>query len=61
MAELGQDLHKNILLPKYILNAELKVYEEIEVPAKSIYMAVGYNDLQKVKIYMEGDDNEKRQ
>ena len=60
MAEKGQELHKNILMPKYELNAELKVYEEIDAPPKSIYMPVGYNDMQKVRVYMEGDDHEKR-
>jgi len=45
MSVTGQDSHRNILVPKYILNSEIKVYEEIEVPPKSLYKAVGYNDM----------------
>ena len=36
------------------------MYEEIKVPAKSLYKCVGYNDMQRVKIIMEGDDSDKR-
>ena len=60
MKESGQESHKNILLPKYVLNDDLKVYEEIDPPPKSLYKAVGYNDMQRVKIIMEGDDEQKR-
>ena len=55
----GED-HKNIILPKYQLNEELKVYEEIDVPPKSLYKPVGFNDMERVKIMMEGNDAEKR-
>ena len=60
MKESGQASHKNIILPKYVMNQDLKVYEEIEAPPKSIYKAVGYNDMQRVKAMMEGDEKEKR-
>lgn len=48
------------MLPKYVLNADLNVYEELEAPPKSLYKSVGYNDMQRVKTIMEGDDTEKR-
>ena len=60
MKESGQEAHKNIILPKYELNKSLNVYEEIDIPPSSLYKAVGYNDLEKVKVYMQGDDAEKR-
>lgn len=60
MKETGQESHKNILLPKYVLNADLKVYEEVDCPPKSLYKAVGYNNMEKVKVIMEGNDEEKR-
>jgi len=47
-------------LPQYELNEKLKVYEEVKIPPKDLYMAVGYNDLEKVKVFMEGNDKEKR-
>lgn len=43
-----------------MLNKDLGVYEEIDVPPNSLYMAVGFNDMQRVKIFMEGDDADKR-
>lgn len=60
MAENGMPIHQNIILPKYQLNQDLKVYEEIDIPQKSIYKAVGYNDMQRVKVIMQGDDADKR-
>ena len=60
MKSTGGECHKNILLPKYVLNADLQVYEELEGPPKSLYKAVGYNDMQRVKELMEGDDEQKR-
>jgi len=60
MAENGMPVHQNIILPKYQLNQDLKVYEEIDMPSKSIYKAVGYNDMQRVKVIMQGDDADKR-
>jgi len=60
MKEAGNDASKNIILPKYIMNDALKVYEEIDVPPKSIYKPIGYNDMKRVKTFMEGDDNAKR-
>ena len=60
MLESGQEVHKNIILPKYELNKSLNVYEEVDVPPSSLYKAVGYNDLEKVKVYMQGDDADKR-
>lgn len=60
MAEQGGEAHRNIILPKYQLNQDLKVYEEVDVPPKSLYKAVGYNDMQRVKIIMEGNDSDKR-
>lgn len=60
MKETGGEAHKNILLPKYVLNADLKVYEELDGPPKSLYKAVGYNDMERVKVIMDGDDKEKR-
>ena len=47
-------------MPKYQLNKDLNVYEEIDIPPLSLYMAVGFNDMQRVKILMEGDDADKR-
>jgi len=40
MKETGGEAHKNILLPKYVLNADLNVYEELEAPPKSLYKSV---------------------
>ena len=60
MKESGNDASKNIILPKYVLNKDLKVYEEVDVPPKSLYKPIGFNDLNRVKIFMEGDDNDKR-
>lgn len=60
MAENGQETSKNIILPQYELNNDLKVYEEINIPPSSLYKAVGYNDMQRVKIIVEGDDSDKR-
>ena len=36
------------------------MYEEIDIPPKSLYKPVGYNDMERVKIMMEGNDAEKR-
>ena len=47
-------------MPKYVLNKDLNVYEEVDIPPHSIYKAVGFNDMQRVKIFMEGDDADKR-
>ena len=60
MKESGQDAYKNIILPRYQKNQELGVYVEVEKPPKAIYKAVGYNDMNRIKIIMEGDDAEKR-
>lgn len=60
MKEAGNDASKNIILPKYIMNDALKVYEEVDVPPKSLFKPIGYNDMKRVKIFMEGDDNTKR-
>lgn len=38
----------------------MKVYEEIDAPPKSLYKSVGFNDMQRVKVIMEGDDADKR-
>lgn len=53
-------MHKTIILPKYVMNEELKVWEEVDVPPKSLYKAIGYNDMNRVKIMMEGNDDDKR-
>ena len=47
-------------MPKYVLNKDLNVYEEVDIPPHSLYKAVGFNDMQRVKILMEGDDADKR-
>ena len=60
MKESGGEAYKNIILPKYILNKDLNVYEEVDPPPHSLYIAVGYNDMERVKVIMEGDDAEKR-
>jgi len=60
MKEAGQESHQNIILPRYVMNQDLKVYEEGEIPPTSIYMAVGYNDMTRVKHIMEGNDEDKR-
>ena len=60
MKESGAEIHKNIILPKYVLNQDLKVYEEIDIPPTSLYKAVGFNDKQRVKTFIEGDDEDKR-
>jgi len=60
MKDGGQESHKNIILPKYVMNQDLKVYQEVDRPPKSLYLAVGYNDMNRVKILMEGDDADKR-
>ena len=60
MKESGQEVHKNIILPKYVLNEALQIYVEAEKPPKSLYKAVGYNDMNRVKEIMEGNDAEKR-
>lgn len=38
----------------------MKVYEEIDIPPSSLYKAVGFNDMHRVKVIMEGDDKDKR-
>ena len=43
-----------------MMNQDLKVYEEIDAPPSSMYKAVGYNDMIRVKEMMEGDDADKR-
>jgi len=53
-------VHKNIILPVYEFNSDLQVYMEVNPPCSSMYKAVGFNDLNKVKVMMEGDDQEKR-
>lgn len=60
MKESGQEVHQNIKMPEYVINQELNVYEEVNVPPKALYKSVGYNDMQRVKIIMEGDDSDKR-
>ena len=60
MKNSGQEVHKNIILPKYVMNNDLKVYEEVDMPPRSLYKAIGYNDMARVKIMMEGDDEDKR-
>ena len=60
MREKGEGAHQNIILPKYMMNQDLKVYEEIDAPPSSMYKAVGYNDMLRVKEMMEGDDADKR-
>lgn len=50
----------NILCPKYQFNEDLKIWKEVDIPPETMYMAVGYNDLPRVKMMMEGDDQEKR-
>ena len=59
--ELGDQAADNILCPKYIFNEDLKTYIEDVIPPSSMYKAVGYNDLNRVKLMMEGDDAEKRE
>lgn len=60
MRSSGQEAHKTIILPKYNLNEQLNVYEEINPPPNSMYRAVGFNDMERVKIIMQGDDSMKR-
>jgi len=36
------------------------VYEEVDIPPASLYKAVGFNDMQRVRIIMLGDDADKR-
>lgn len=52
MKEAGGSEHQNIIIPKYVLNEELKVYEEVDIPPKSLYKAVGFNDMERVRIMM---------
>ena len=54
------DASSNIIMPKYVMNDDLKIYIECDAPPKSIYKPIGFNDLNKVKEIMEGDDSEKR-
>jgi hypothetical protein len=60
MKESAQDSFSNIIMPHYEFNSELKVYMETNTPSKALYKAVGYNDLNRIKLIMEGDDSEKR-
>ena len=60
MKQNNQDSFSNIILPQYEFNEGLKVYIEIDTPPKSIYKAIGYNDLAKIKEIKMGDDSEKR-
>ena len=61
MMESGQadEMCNNILPPKYRNDPE-QGYEEIDMPSKSMYKKVGYNDLPRIKEMMEGNDAEKR-
>ena len=46
MKNSGSDQsHQNIILPKYVLNKDLNVYEEVDIPPTSLYKAVGFNDM----------------
>lgn len=58
--DLGDLAANNILCPKYKFNEDLKTYMEIDPPPDSMYKAVGFNDLNRVKTMMEGDDAEIR-
>ena len=58
--ELGDGACDNIRCPMYEYDADLKVYTEKDIPPTSIYKAVGYNDLKRIKNMMEGNDEEKR-
>ena len=49
-----------ILLPSYKASEFLNLYEEVDIPPETLYMAVGYNDLVNVRKIMEGTDVEKR-
>ena len=55
----ADDICNNILPPKYKNDPE-QGYEEIDVPCKSLYKRVGFNDLPRVKEMMEGNAVEKR-
>ena len=61
MKESGHadEMCNNILPPRYRNDPE-NGYEEIDIPSKSMYKKVGYNDLPRVKEMMEGNDAEKR-
>ena len=60
MKQAGGAPHKNVLCPQYAFNKELQVWIPQEAPPSTMYKAVGYNDLKRVTIMMEGDDEEKR-
>lgn len=44
MKSAGDDLHKNVLLPKYKLDERLKINREVSKPKSTIYMELGYNE-----------------
>lgn len=49
-----------VVVPSYKLATEFNIYQEIDKPPESLYMAVGYNNLLTVRKIMEGNDLEKR-
>jgi len=38
------------------LNEDLNIWMEVNKPPETMYMAVGFNDLPRIKQMMEGDD-----
>ncbi len=60
LKESGQFLTATILIPTYKSSEFLNLYEEIDIPPETLYMAIGYNDLINVRKIMEGTDVEKR-
>ena len=52
--------HQNVIIPNYSYEAELNIWKQVDIPPASLYKPVGYNDLKRVRIIMEGNDEERR-
>jgi hypothetical protein len=49
-----------VIIPRYIYEDELNIWRQVDIPPTSLYKTVGFNDLKRVRIIMEGNDEEKR-
>lgn len=60
MKEAGCYPGSIIVLPQYKFNENLNLHEEISIPPRSLFIEVGYNNLQTIRKIMNGCDDERR-
>ena len=51
---------QTVLIPNYRFDKGLNFYVEREAPPESLYKEIGFNNLQKVRDLMEGDEKERK-